>query len=48
MVIDELLRQLATGNPTIADLQAAVDLLKAQRFTRVSAKLFRLADLLRR
>ena len=47
-MVDELIRQLTSGNPTIADLQAAVDYLKAHRFTCVSAKLLRIADRLRR
>ena len=32
-MVDELIRQLTSGNPTIADLQAAVDFLQAHRFT---------------
>jgi hypothetical protein len=30
---DDLITKLRAGNPTIADLQAAVDHLKAHRFT---------------
>jgi hypothetical protein len=44
---EELLRKLKT-DPTIETLEAARQLLRANRFTAVSTKLFRLADELRR
>jgi hypothetical protein len=46
--VDELIAKLKAGNPTLETLEAARTHLKTNRFTRVSAKLFKLADKLRR
>ena len=44
---EELLDALKSPNPTFETLEAAVDYLAAHRFSTISAKLFRLADLVR-
>jgi hypothetical protein len=47
-IAEELLVALNKPNPTIETLEAAVDFLAAHRFTVISERLFRLADLVRK
>jgi hypothetical protein len=44
---EELLAALNEPHPSLETLEAAVDYLAAHRFSIISAKLFRLADLVR-
>jgi hypothetical protein len=44
---DDLITKLKAGNPTVETLEAARAILRAYKFTQISERIFRLAELVR-